>query len=56
MLSHLNKKTLEFMQLHDGNGIVFGGILADRDVCTVGKSRQLAYLNKARSADIKAPF
>ena len=55
-LGHLNKRTLDFMQRRDGNGITFDGTLADCDVCAVGKSHQLAHPKKAENADIKAPF
>ena len=55
-LGHLNKRTLDFMQRRDSNGITFDGTLADCDVCAVGKSHQLAHPKKAENADIKAPF
>ena len=55
-LGHQNKRTLDFMQRRDGNGITFDGTLADCDVCAVWKSHQLAHPKKAENADIKAPF
>ena len=36
-LGHLNRKSLELMQRHNGNGTTFDGIIADCDVCAVGK-------------------
>ena len=53
---HFNKKSLEFMQWRDCNGITFDGILADCGVCAVVKSHQLAHLKKVKNAYIKAPF
>ena len=36
-LGHLNRKSLELMQRHNSNAITFDGIIADCDVCAVGK-------------------
>ena len=36
-LGHLNRKNLELMQRRNGNDITFDGIIADCDVCAVGK-------------------
>ena len=36
-LGHLNRRSLQLMQRHDGNGITFDGTIADCDVCAVGK-------------------
>ena len=44
------------MQRRDGNGVAFDGSICHCDVCTVGKSHQLAHSNKAKHADIAAPF
>ena len=52
----INKKTLEFMQRRDRNGITFDGPLADCDVCAVGKSYQLAHPKKAKNAEVEASF
>ena len=38
-LGHFNRRSLELMQRHDGNGISFDGTLANCDVCTVGKDQ-----------------
>ena len=55
-LGHLNRRGLELMQRHDGNGITFDGTIADCDVCTVGKGQQLAHPKKAQHAGISRPF
>ena len=55
-LGYLNKRSLEFMQRHYGNGVTFDGSIDHCDVCAVGKSRQLAHPKKAKHADITAPF
>ena len=55
-LSHLNKKSWELMQGCDGNVVTFHGSIDHRDVCSVGKSYQVALLKKAKHADITAPF
>ena len=46
-LGHLNRRSLELVQRHDGKGITFDGTIADCDVCTVGKDQQLAHPKKA---------
>ena len=55
-LGHLNRRSLELMQRHDGNGITFDDTIVDYDVCAVGKGRQLAYPKKAQHAGIIRPF
>ena len=55
-LGHLNKRSLEPMNRKNGNGVAFDRSIADRDVCAVGKSHQLAYSKKANHAAINAPF
>ena len=55
-LGHLNKRSLELMQWHGGNGITFDGTIADCDVCAVGKGQQLAHPKKAQHAGITRPF
>ena len=55
-LGHLNIKSLELMQRHDGNGITFDSNRADCGVCAVGKSQQLAHPKKAQHAGITRPF
>ena len=55
-LGHLNRRSLELMQRHDGNDIAFDGTIADCDVCAVGKGQQLAHPKKAPHADITRPF
>ena len=42
-LGPLNRRSLELMQRHDGNGIIFDGTIADCDVCAVGKGQELAH-------------
>ena len=34
---HLNRRSLDLMQWHDGHSITFDGTIADCDVCAVGK-------------------
>ena len=51
-LGHLNRRSLELMQGHDGNSITFDGTIADCDVCAVGKGQQLAHPKKAQHAGI----
>ena len=36
---HLNRRSLELIQRHDGNGITLDGIIKDCDVCAVGKGQ-----------------
>ena len=36
-LGHFNRRSLELMQRHNGNGIIFDGTIADCEVCAVGK-------------------
>ena len=55
-LDHLNRRSLELIQRHDGNGITFDGTIADCDVCVVGKDQQLAHPKKAQHAGITRPF
>ena len=55
-LCHLNRRSLELVQRHDGNGITFDGTIADCDVCTVGKGQQLAHPKNAQHAGITQPF
>ena len=55
-LEHLNKRSLELMQRRDGDGVAFDGLINHCDVCTVGKSHQLAHPKKAKNADITALF
>ena len=55
-LGRLNRRRLELMQLHDGNGITFDGTIANCDVCAVGKGQQLAHPKKAQHAGITRPF
>ena len=55
-LGHLNRRILELMQWHDGNGITFDGTIADCDVCAVGKGQQLAHPKKDQHAGITRPF
>ena len=55
-LGHLNRRSLELMQRHDGNGITFHGTIADCDVCAVGKGQQLAHPKKAQHIGITRPF
>ena len=56
-LGHPNRRSLELTQRHDGNGITFDGtIIADYDVCAVGKGQQLAHPKKAQHAGIIRPF
>ena len=55
-LGHLNKRSLELMQGHDGNGVAFDGSSDHCDVFAVGKSHQLAHPKKAKHADITVPF
>ena len=54
-LGHLNRRSLELMQRHDGNGITFDGTIADCDVCAVGKGQQLAHPKKAQHAGFTRP-
>ena len=53
---HLNKRNLELMQWRDGNGVAFDGSIDHYDVCAVEKSHQLGDPQKAKHADITAPF
>ena len=46
-LEHLNKRSLELVQRHEGNGVAFDGSIDHCDVCAVGKSHQLAHPKKA---------
>ena len=55
-LGHLNRRSLELMQWHDDNIIAFDSIIADYDVCAVGKDQQLTYPKQAQQADITRPF
>ena len=55
-LGHLNRRSLELMQRHDGNGITLDGTIADCDACAVGKDQQLAHPKKARHAGITRPL
>ena len=55
-LGHLNRRTLELMQRHDGKGITFDGTTADCDVSAVGKGQQLAHPKKAQHAGITRHF
>ena len=55
-LGHLNRRNLELLQRHDGNGINFDGTIADCDVCAVGKGQQLAHPKEAQHASITRPF
>ena len=55
-LVHLNKRSLELMQRRGGNGVAFGDSIYHCDVCSVGKSHQLAQPKKAKHPDITAPF
>ena len=55
-LGYLNKRSLEFVQRRDGNGVAFDGSIDHGDVCAVGKNHQLAHPKKAKRADITAPF
>ena len=55
-LGHLNKRSSELMQRHDGSGVTFDGSIGHCDVCAVGKSDQLAHPKKAKHANITAPF
>ena len=55
-LGHLNKRSLEFMQRRDGNGVAFDGSIDHCDVCAMGKRHQLAHPTKGKHADITAPF
>ena len=55
-LGHLNRRILELMKRHDGNGITFDGTIADCDVCAVENSQQLAHPKKAQHAGITRPF
>ena len=47
---------MKLIQRRDDNEITFDGTLADCDVCAVGKNHQLTHPQKAKNADIKAPF
>ena len=55
-LDHLNRRSLELMQRHDGKGITFDGTIADCDACVVGKGQQLAHPKKAQHVGITRPF
>ena len=55
-LGHLNRRSLELMQRHNGNGITFEGTIADCDVCAVGKDQQLAHPKKGQHGGITRPF
>ena len=55
-LGHLNRRSLELMQRHDGNSITFDGTIADYDVCAVGEDQQLAHPKSAQHTDIPRPF
>ena len=55
-LGHLNRRSLELIQRHDGNGITFDGTIPDCDVYAVGKSQKLAHPKKAQHSVITRPF
>ena len=55
-LGHLNRRSLELMQRHDGNDIAFDGTIADCEVFALGKGQQLAHPKKAQHAGITRPF
>ena len=55
-LRHLNKKSLELMQRHDGNGVAFDGSIDHCYVYAVEKRHQLAHPKKAKLADIRHPL
>ena len=55
-LGHLNRRSLELMQRHDGNCVTFDGTIANCDVCAVGKGQQLAHPKKTQHAGITRPF
>ena len=55
-LGHLNRRSLELMQRHDGKGITCDGTIADCGVCTAGKGQQLAHPKKAQHVGITRPF
>ena len=55
-LGHLNRRNLELMQRHDGNGITFNVTIADCDVCAVEKGKQLARPKRAQHGGITRPF
>ena len=55
-LGHLNRRSLELMQWHDGNAITFASTIADCDVCAVGNGQQLAHPKKSQHAGITRPF
>ena len=55
-LGHLNRRSVELVQRHDGKGITFDGTIADCDVCAVRKGQQLAHSKKAQHVGITRPF
>ena len=55
-LVHLNRRSLELIQRHDGNGVTFDGTIADCNVCAVEKDQQLAHPKKAQLAGITRPL
>ena len=55
-LGHLNKRSLELMQRHDGHGINFDDTIVDSDVWAIRKTYQLTHSKKAQNADIIRPF
>ena len=55
-LGYLNHRSLELVQRRDGNGVAFDGSIDHYDVCAVGKKHQPAHPQKAKRADITAPF
>ena len=54
-LGHLNRKGLSLFNSLDRNGVSFDGPVPDCDVCTVGKSHQLAH-PKTANHKVKLPF
>ena len=55
-LGHLNKRSLELMQRHDGNDVAFDGSIDHCNVCVVGKSHQLAHSKKDKHATSRCSF
>ena len=55
-LGHLNRRNLELMQRHDGNGTTFDGTALECDVCAVEKDQQLAHPKKAQHVGITHLF
>ena len=53
---HLNRRSLELIQWHDGHGITFDGTIADCDVCTVRKGQLLAHPKNDQHTGITRPF